>query len=290
MPASPGPLNARVALTTEGDVLVVALAGTWQITEPRPSWDGLLAGQNPARVRPRMDEVEKWDSSLLLFLFEVQQWCRMTGAYCETDARPDARGILPGQQAVPRRSRLRDLPRARERHHQHIALGGQRHARIQGSGTGGHGTTSPVTWPAAKPNLHDSMPPFQTILFDLDGTLVDAFTTIHRSYQHTLPRFGRPVPTLAEVRRAVGGGLANAMGHFLPPQLIPEAMAIHLAYSEQILLEDVTLLPGAPDLLRRLQARGVKSAVLTNKLGDAARRLSAHLGVCVFFGGVFVAR
>ena len=89
MPASPGPPNARVALTTEGDVLVVALAGTWQITEPRPSWDGLLAGQNPARVRPRMEEVGKWDSSLLLFLFEVQQWCRMTGAYCETDALPE---------------------------------------------------------------------------------------------------------------------------------------------------------------------------------------------------------
>ena len=89
MPASPGPLNARVALTTEGDVLVVALAGTWQITEPRPSWEGLLAGQNPARVRPRMEDVEKWDSSLLLFLFEVQQWCRGTGAYCETNALPE---------------------------------------------------------------------------------------------------------------------------------------------------------------------------------------------------------
>lgn len=131
------------------------------------------------------------------------------------------------------------------------------------------------------------MPPFQTILFDLDGTLVDAFTTIHRSYQHTLPRFGRPVPTLAEVRRAVGGGLANAMGHFLPPQLIPEAMAIHLAYSEQILLEDVTLLPGAADLLRRLQARGVKSAVLTNKLGDAARRICTHLGVAPLLRGIY---
>src|ERR1019366_2440682 len=100
MPASPGPLNARVALTTEGDVLVVALAGTWQITEPRPSWEGLLAGQNPARVRPRMEDVEKWDSSLLLFLFEVQQWCRGTGAYCETNALPEKILALLGQLAA----------------------------------------------------------------------------------------------------------------------------------------------------------------------------------------------
>jgi phospholipid/cholesterol/gamma-HCH transport system permease protein len=89
MPAVAGPLNARVSLTTEGDVLVVALAGTWQVTEPRPAWTEVLGTQNPARVRPRVDEVGKWDSSLLLFLFDVQQWCRATGAYCEVDALPE---------------------------------------------------------------------------------------------------------------------------------------------------------------------------------------------------------
>jgi len=31
------------------------------------------------------------------------------------------------------------------------------------------------------------MPPYDTLLLDLDGTLVDAFTTIHRSYCHVLP-------------------------------------------------------------------------------------------------------
>ena len=100
MPASPGPLNAHVALTTEGDVLVVALAGTWQVTEPRPSWQGVLGTQNPARVRPRVDEVGKWDSSLLLFLFEVQQWCRGSGAYCEMDALPEKIRTLLGQLAA----------------------------------------------------------------------------------------------------------------------------------------------------------------------------------------------
>ncbi len=131
------------------------------------------------------------------------------------------------------------------------------------------------------------MPPFATILFDLDGTLVDAFTTIHRSYTHTLPQFGRPVPTMAEVRRAVGGGLSHAMGHFLPPELIAEAMKVHVAYSEKILLEDVTLFPGAAELLRTLQARGIRCAVLTNKLGDAARRICTHLGVTPFMRGVY---
>jgi HAD superfamily hydrolase (TIGR01509 family) len=128
---------------------------------------------------------------------------------------------------------------------------------------------------------------FATLLLDLDGTLVDAFTTIHRSYVHTLPQFGRPAPTMAEVRRAVGGGIERAMSHFLPEELIPGAIKIHTAYAQEILLEDVILLPGAMELLRRQHARGVKLAVFTNKNAEAARRICAHLGLDPFLSGVY---
>lgn len=131
--------------------------------------------------------------------------------------------------------------------------------------------------------------PIQTVLLDLDGTLVDAFTTIHRSYAHTLPQFGRPVPTLSEVRAAVGGGLANAMCHFLPPELVPAAMQVHLAYTKQILLEDVQLMPGAHELVQTLHARGVRLAVFTNKNGEQSRRVCAHLGLTPFLAGNFSA-
>ena len=56
---------------------------------------------------------------------------------------------------------------------------------------------------------------FATLLLDLDGTLVDAFTTIHRGYCHTLPQFDRPAPTMAQVRRAVGGGINQAMAQLI---------------------------------------------------------------------------
>lgn len=135
-----------------------------------------------------------------------------------------------------------------------------------------------------------SMPRFATLLLDLDGTLVDAFTTIHRSYCHVLPQFDRPAPTMAEVRRAVGGGLENAMRHFLPEELIAEAVRRHLAFSDSILLEDVTLLPGALELVRAQHAAGATLAVFTNKRGDHARRVCAHLGVTPFLRGVFGAK
>lgn len=129
--------------------------------------------------------------------------------------------------------------------------------------------------------------PFRTVLLDLDGTLVDAFTTIHRCYAHTLPQFGRSAPTMAEVRAAVGGGLANAMGHFLPPELVHAALEIHLNYSQKILLEDVKLLPGALELVRTLHGRGVTLAVYTNKQGDSSRRICAHLGLTPFLAGIY---
>lgn len=131
------------------------------------------------------------------------------------------------------------------------------------------------------------MPKFDTLLLDLDGTLVDAFTTIHRSYVHVLPQFGLPPPTMEQVRRAVGGGLENAMRHFLPEPQIAEAVKRHVAYTESILLEDVKLMPGASELVRSQHAAGRTLAVFTNKRGDHARLICRHLGVASFLQGVF---
>ena len=131
------------------------------------------------------------------------------------------------------------------------------------------------------------MPRFATLLLDLDGTIVDAFTTIHRSYVHTLPQFGLPEPTMDQVRRAVGGGLENAMRHFVPESLLAEAVKRHLEHTTSILLEDVTLMPGTLELLRTQNAEGVTMAVFTNKRGEHARKVCDHLGITPFLRGIF---
>lgn len=89
MPVNPETLSARVSARADGDTLEVSLAGNWQITEPRPSWADLLGAQKPTRVRLRAADVGQWDTSLLLFVFEVRQWCRDAGAYCDTDGLPE---------------------------------------------------------------------------------------------------------------------------------------------------------------------------------------------------------
>lgn len=96
-------LETPSALATAAEhegVLEVSLAGAWAITRARPTWSEVLAGRKPARVRLRTEAVEKWDSSLLLFLFDVQQWCRARGAYCDSQYLPEKVRTLLSQLSV----------------------------------------------------------------------------------------------------------------------------------------------------------------------------------------------
>ena len=131
---------------------------------------------------------------------------------------------------------------------------------------------------------------FQTILFDLDGTLIDHFIAIHACYAYTLPKPGLPAPTMAQVRNAVGGGLENAMLKFVPASRLDEALKIYRAHWEDILLTGVTLNPGALELLTVLNQRGITCAVLTNKLGHSSRSICDHLGITPLLKGIFGAK
>ncbi len=79
MPVSPEVRTAQVSVATDGGALQLTVAGMWRITAPRPSWSAMVGKRRPASVRVSAGELERWDSSLVLFLFEVQQWCRATG-------------------------------------------------------------------------------------------------------------------------------------------------------------------------------------------------------------------
>src|SRR5687768_13109668 len=81
--------EARATAKEIDGMLEVSLGGTWQITASRPAWSKLVNGRKPARVRATIDDVEKWDTSLLLFLFEAQEWCRTSGAQWDADGLPE---------------------------------------------------------------------------------------------------------------------------------------------------------------------------------------------------------
>jgi phospholipid/cholesterol/gamma-HCH transport system permease protein len=100
MAASTETSGAQATARANGAALEVVIAGRWQITSPRPTWESVVGRERPMRVRLRADELEKWDTSLLLFLFEAQQWARVTGAYFDTEALPPKMRTLLAQLAT----------------------------------------------------------------------------------------------------------------------------------------------------------------------------------------------
>src|SRR5260370_948429 len=87
--------TAQVNARTEDGRLVLELAGVWQITGPRPSWKRVLGTQRPPRVRLEMGGVSRWDSSLVLFVYEARRWCTEAGANLELDALlPEVRRLV----------------------------------------------------------------------------------------------------------------------------------------------------------------------------------------------------
>jgi len=131
---------------------------------------------------------------------------------------------------------------------------------------------------------------FKTVLFDLDGTLMDHLKAIHRCYCHTLPQLGLPAPSEDQVRRAIGGGLENAMSKLVPAEKIQRGLEIFRPFWDQTMLEGAELMPGSYELLEWLNAQGCTCAVLTNKHGPSGRLVMRHLGVASFLKAVYGAK
>lgn len=118
----------------------------------------------------------------------------------------------------------------------------------------------------------------KAILYDLDGTLVDHFTAIHRAITHAQRAVGVAPSSYAQVRATVGGSIEVTMARLIGPELAPRAIPYYHEFFTQIMFEDLHPLPGAARLLEQLHARGLRQAVLTNKQGDTARAVVRHLG------------
>jgi phosphoglycolate phosphatase len=127
----------------------------------------------------------------------------------------------------------------------------------------------------------------RTVLFDLDGTLIDHFRAIHRCHVYTMRKLGLPEPTLEQVRSAVGGGFELAVKRIAGEQHVAAAVPIFRRHWDEIMLEDADVLPGAMEILRAVSERGAKAAVLTNKRGDSSRQLCERLGLSPWLTAVF---
>lgn len=118
---------------------------------------------------------------------------------------------------------------------------------------------------------------YKAVLFDLDGTLIDHFRIIYRSYCFAVGQLGVAAATFEQLKAAVGGAVPITFGKLMPQEYVEDAVRLFREEFDRIWHEDITVLPGAAWLLAGLHARGCQLAVFTNKEGDRARRILRHI-------------
>lgn len=127
--------------------------------------------------------------------------------------------------------------------------------------------------------------PFAIVGFDLDGTLVDTLGDLAAAVNHALAQMDRAPLSEAAVRPMIGRGAR----HMLEQGLIatggaPDG-AVERLYPELLRFYEAHIavqshpFPGAIAALDRLDALGVRTVVVTNKVEMLARQLLGELGL-----------
>lgn len=111
--------------------------------------------------------------------------------------------------------------------------------------------------------------PIDTIIFDLDGTLLNTLEDLADAVNHALRTYGLPTHSYEAVRMMVGNGVrllvARAVGSEEHPQY-EEIFACFRAYYVEHCQVKTRLYDGIRPLLDELRRRGCRIAIVSNKL------------------------
>ena len=134
-----------------------------------------------------------------------------------------------------------------------------------------------------------------TILFDLDGTLVDTAPDLMKAHNHIMKKYGYETKSTEEIRNLVGKGASALIGRSLwgsakeefgkiEDKKIKEKMVNEFInfYGNNILNES-TLINGVEDFLKWCNEKKISLAVCTNKQEHLAVDLLKKIGIYNYF-------
>ena len=128
-----------------------------------------------------------------------------------------------------------------------------------------------------------------TILFDLDGTLVDTAPDLIRAHNHVMKKFGYPSNTIDELKNAVGSGAkaimakGNGKWEWFDEKIKNEMTDEFLSFYKNNILYESTLIKGVKDFLEWCKSQNILMAVCTNKTDHLAIDLLKKIGIYDFF-------
>ena len=118
---------------------------------------------------------------------------------------------------------------------------------------------------------------FDTIIFDLDGTLLNTLFDLKESTNFALKKYGYQEKTIDEVRMFVGNGVTKLIERALPDGINNPAYKNCLEDFKKdykIRMYDHTApYEGILEMLEKLNAAGIKTAVVSNKFDAAVKEL-----------------
>ena len=122
--------------------------------------------------------------------------------------------------------------------------------------------------------------PYQTAIFDLDGTLLDTLEDLYRAVNHALRDHGLPLRTRDEICSFVGNGVELLVRRSLPMGYTEEtASSVLSAFKTTyaaVCKDNTKPYEGILPLLSTLRERGIRIAVVSNKFDAATKALCAE--------------
>ena len=122
------------------------------------------------------------------------------------------------------------------------------------------------------------MTPIRTVLFDMDGTLLNTLDDLRDSVNYALAQYGFPPRSLEEIRCFVGNGVRKLVERAVPDGTdaaqLDACFAAFLAYYETHNAIKTAPYEGVIPVLEALRRRGVRVGVVSNKIDGALQDLT----------------
>ena len=128
-----------------------------------------------------------------------------------------------------------------------------------------------------------------TVLFDLDGTLVDTAPDLIRAHNHVMKKFGYPSKSIDELRNAVGSGAKammakdNGKWKWFDEKIQNEMTDEFISFYGKNILYESTLINGVKEFLEWCKNQDISMAVCTNKTEFLAIDLLKKIRIYDFF-------
>ena len=121
----------------------------------------------------------------------------------------------------------------------------------------------------------------QTVIFDLDGTLLDTIEDLKNAGNWICRKNGWPEHTTDEFKALVGHGMRNLVMQLMPekrrsPLMVTYMLTLYMESYGAHYMDNTRPYEGMAELLAKMKVAGIKMAVCSNKSDQFSRDLIAH--------------